>query len=274
MKTTIENKKIGIIGAGNMAKALCKGLLQKRGLDPANLLASHHRPEKATRFKKDFGIETITKNTDVVAKSDIIILAVKPQILPIVLKEIASSVQEHHVVISIAAGIHLSTIHKHLMRPSSILRAMPNLPAIIGEGMTALAASENTSQEDLDLATEIFTSVGKCVVLDEDQLDAVTGLSGSGPAYTFLIIDALADAGVKVGLSRETSLLLASQTVLGSSKLLIETGEHPSKLKDQVTSPGGTAIAGIHTLEQGGIRNTLINAVEAATLRAKELGVK
>src|SRR5262249_33299555 len=153
-----------------------------------------------------------------------------------------------------------------------LVRAMPNTPALVAAGATAIAAGRHATADDLKVAEHIFRSVGTTVVLDEEQLDAVTGLSGSGPAYVFLVIEALSDAGVKVGLSRYNALALAAQTVLGSAKLLLETGEHPGQLKDMVTSPGGTAIAGLHTLEAGGLRTTLMNAVEAATQRSRELG--
>ena len=175
-------------------------------------------------------------------------------------------------MISIAAGVPLSVIEAHLPAGTRIVRAMPNTPALVGAGATALAPGEHADEADLKVARRIFDSIGMTVILDEGQLDAVTGLSGSGPAYVFLIIEALSDAGVKMGLSRYNALALAAQTVLGSAKLLLDTGEHPGRLKDMVTSPGGTAIAGLHTLEAGGLRTTLINAVEVATQRSRELG--
>jgi len=171
-----------------------------------------------------------------------------------------------------AAGVPIESIEKKLPKGSRIVRVMPNVAALVGAGAAALAVGEHASEEDLALARALFEAVGITVVVEEVQLDAVTGLSGSGPAYIFLVIESLADAGVKVGLSRDIALSLAAQTVLGAAKLLIETGEHPGRLKDMVTSPGGTAIAGIHTLEEGGLRTTLINAVERATIRSRELG--
>jgi pyrroline-5-carboxylate reductase len=181
-------------------------------------------------------------------------------------------VSRDKLIISVAAGVPIAAIERRLHPPMRIVRAMPNTPATVGAGATALSLGEHATEADLATATTIFDSVGTTVVLDESQMDAVTGLSGSGPAYLFLIIEALADAGVKVGLSRRASLQLAAQTVLGSAKLLIESGQHPGMLKDGVTSPGGTAIAGLHTLEAGGLRNVLMNAVEAATRRSRELG--
>ncbi len=207
-----------------------------------------------------------------VKESEIIIYAVKPQIMAPVLKETGDCLDMSKVIISIAAGVPLAAIESCLGKELRVIRVMPNVPALVMEGASAVAAGKNALPEDLTLAKAIFDSVGKSVIIEEELMDAVTGLSGSGPAYIFLIIDALSDAGVKVGLSREDALFLSAQTVLGAAKLLLETDEHPGKLKDSVTSPGGTAIAGLHTLESGGLRTTLINAVEVATIRSKELG--
>jgi len=189
-----------------------------------------------------------------------------------VLRGISTEVSRDKLIISVAAGVPIQAIERRLHPPMRIVRAMPNTPATVGAAATALALGEHATDADLATARTIFDSVGLTVLLEESQLDAVTGLSGSGPAYLFLIIEALADAGVKVGLSRRASMQLAAQTVLGSAKLLIESGQHPGMLKDGVTSPGGTAIAGLHTLEAGGLRNVLMNAVEAATRRSRELG--
>jgi pyrroline-5-carboxylate reductase len=202
----------------------------------------------------------------------VVVLAVKPQILDQVLREISGDVTREKLIVSVAAGVPIAAIERRLRPPLRIVRAMPNTPATVRAGATAIALGEHATDADLELAKRIFDSVGVTVVLEESQLDAVTGLSGSGPAYLFLVIEALADAGVKVGLSRRASMQLASQTVFGSAKLLIESGQHPGLLKDAVTSPGGTAIAGLHTLEAGGLRNVLMNAVEVATRRSRELG--
>jgi pyrroline-5-carboxylate reductase len=218
-----------------------------------------------------YKIWTTTENVEVARRSDILVLSVKPQVMSKVLDEIAAQVKPTALVISIAAGIPISSIEVKLPK-SRVVRTMPNTPALVGAGATAIAAGGHATADDCAAAKRIFDSVGMTVVLEENQLDAVTGLSGSGPAYMFLIIEALSDAGVKVGLSRYNALALSAQTVLGSAKLLLETNEHPGRLKDMVTSPGGTAIAGLHTLEEGGLRTTLINAVEAATKRSRELG--
>jgi len=189
-----------------------------------------------------------------------------------VLDQVAERMRPQALVVSIAAGVPVAAIESRLPDGTRVVRAMPNTPALVDEAATAIARGGHATDDDLAHAKQIFDAVGKTVVLDESQLDAVTGLSGSGPAYVFLILEALADAGVKVGLSRRNALLLAAQTVLGSARLLLETNEHPGMLKDMVTSPGGTAITGLHTLENGGVRTTLINAVEAATRRSRELG--
>jgi pyrroline-5-carboxylate reductase len=215
---------------------------------------------------------TTTDNGALVERSEIVVLAVKPQIMRKVLDEVAERMRADALVISIAAGIPIAAIEARLRPGTRVVRTMPNTPALVDAAATAIAAGGHATPADLAVAQQIFTAVGVTVTLDEVQLDAVTGLSGSGPAYIFLILEALSDAGVKVGLSRRTSTLLAAQTVLGSAKLLLETQEHPGRLKDMVTSPGGTAITGLHTLEHGGVRTTLMDAVEAATKRSHELG--
>jgi pyrroline-5-carboxylate reductase len=208
----------------------------------------------------------------VVSTSEIIIYAVKPQIMAAVLRETADSLDMSKLVISIAAGVPLAAIESCLNKDLRLIRVMPNIPASVKEGAAAIAPGKHVLKDDLKIAKAIFDSVGKSAIIEEELMDAITGLSGSGPAYIFLIVDALADAGVKMGLSREDALFLSTQTVLGAAKILMETHEHPGRLKDRVTSPGGTAIAGLHTLEQGGLRTTLINAVEVATKRSRELG--
>lgn len=268
----LGNQLIGFVGAGNMAEALIKGLL-RAGVGKKQLFASDHTAERVTYVHKTYGIRTTEDNGEVVRAADIIVLAVKPQILPRVLDEIAEAVTADKLIVSIAAGVPIEAIEAHLQQRSRIVRVMPNTPALVQAGAAALVAGAHATEADLAAVKAIFDSVGTTVVLDDEGLmDAITGLSGSGPAYIFVIIDALADAGVRVGLSRDVSLTLAAHTVLGAARMLIETGEHPGALKDKVTSPGGTAIAGLHTLEQGGLRTTLINAVEAATKRSRELG--
>ena len=268
----LQAKRISIVGAGNMAEALVKGLVASGKVKPEDLCVSARRPEKAAQLAQRYGVRSAVDNPACVRAAEIVILAVKPQVLGSVLTRDAPSIPSSALIVSVAAGVTTEAIESHLGRPSRTIRAMPNVAAMVGYSATAISKGEHATDADLAVARTIFEAVGRVVVVDEIHLDAVTGLSGSGPAYIFLIIEALSDAGVKVGLSREIALLLAAQTLLGSAHLLLETGIHPGQLKDQVTSPGGTAIAGLHTLEAGGLRTTLINAVETATNRARELG--
>ena len=269
----LSNKKIGFIGSGNMGEAMISGLIDSGASRPENIICSDIREGLLEEIKGKFGIQVSTSNVEVATDADIVILAIKPQIMVPVLLEIKECLDMSKIVISIAAGVPLAAIETCLDKKLRLIRVMPNVAVAVREGAAAIAAGENTYKEDIDLAMAIFNSVGKSIFLKENNLmDAITGLSGSGPAYIFMIVDALADAGVRVGLARKDALLLASQTLLGAAKMLLETGEHPGPLKDSVTSPGGTAIAGLHTLEKGGLRTTLINAVEAATQRSVELG--
>jgi len=262
---------VGFLGTGNMAEALIRGLIHAGVVGAGQICGSDPRVERCHEMQEKYKIAVGTDNVEVAKKSEILILSVKPQVMSKVLDEVAPHVHPNALVISIAAGIPIAAIEGKLPK-ARVVRTMPNTPALVGAGATAIAAGGHATQEDLQAAKRIFDSIGLTVILEEAQMDAVTGLSGSGPAYIFLIIEALSDAGVKMGLSRYNALALSAQTVLGSAKLLLETNEHPGRLKDMVTSPGGTAIAGLHTLEQGGLRTTLINAVEAATKRSRELG--
>lgn len=263
---------IGFIGAGNMAEALIRGLVRGGHVPASRVVASLPRRDRLDELASTYGIDVTTDNRDVAKRCGLVVLSVKPQIMDKVLREIGDVIQSGTLVVSIAAGVDTETIEEALGEGVRVIRAMPNTPALVGAGATAISPGKHASEADLAAAKALFDAVGITVQLDESHLDAVTGLSGSGPAYIFLILEALADAGVKVGLSRRNAQRLAAQTVMGSAKLLLETDEHPGRLKDMVTSPGGTAIAGLHTLEQGGLRTTLINAVETATKRARELG--
>jgi pyrroline-5-carboxylate reductase len=257
-----------------MGEALIRGLIGSGAVSPGQVVASEPRANQRERVATQYGAAVTSENTAAVAGADVVVLCVKPQILDRVLDEIGSALGRDATVISIAAGKDLAHIEGRLPPGTRVVRAMPNVACLVGAGATGLAGGANATEKDLDLARRIFDSVGMSVVLEETLIDAVTGLSGSGPAYVFMIIEALSDAGVKVGLSRWDAMALASQTVLGSAKLAIETQEHPGRLKDMVCSPGGTAIAAVHALEQGGLRTTLINAVEVATRRSRELGQK
>lgn len=270
-ETTME-KTLGFIGGGNMASALVKGLLHANVVPPERIIVSDVNDERLQSLRDKHGVRTTKDNAELVRDADVVVLAVKPQVIDKVLGAIGKDVRTSQLVVSVAAGVPVSAMEARLPDGARVVRTMPNTPATVDAGATAIAAGTHATQEDLDVARKLFAAVGRVVTLDESLLDAVTGLSGSGPAYVMLMIEALADGGVKVGLHRDTALLLAAQTVYGSAKLLLETGEHPGRLKDMVTSPGGTAIAGLHTLESGGLRRTLIDAVEAATTRAAVLG--
>lgn len=265
-----SEKTIGFVGYGNMAEALIRGLVQV--IAPERISASGPRPARVSELGTRYGIRGGTDNVELAKNNDILVLSVKPQILARVLDELSSHIRLDTLVISVAAGVSIAAIEARLPDGIRVIRAMPNTPALVQSGATAVSAGTHSTDADMTTARFIFDAVGITVVLDESQLDAVTGLSGSGPAYVFLILEALADAGVKVGLARRNAQRLAAQTLMGSARMLLETDEHPGRLKDMVTSPGGTAIAGLHTLEQGGMRTTLINAVESATNRARELG--
>ena len=268
----MKTKTLGFVGGGNMAEALVKGLLHAKVVPPEDIIVSDVKTERLAHFVELHGVRTTQDNHELVRTSDVIVLSVKPQVIDKVLGLIGGDVKSGQLVISVAAGVPVSAIEARLPEGTHVVRSMPNTPATVQAGATAIAPGTHATEDDLEVARSLFAAVGRVVTLDETLLDAVTGLSGSGPAYVMLMIEALADGGVKVGLHRDTALLLAAQTVYGSAKLLLDTGEHPGRLKDMVTSPGGTAIAGLHTLESGGLRRTLIDAVEAATNRSAQLG--
>lgn len=265
-------KKIAFLGAGNMAEALVKGLLRAGAASPAEIACAEPREERRREIERRYGVRTGASNAEAAAGADVVVLSVKPQVADAVLAEISAAVGTAKLLVSIAAGLPIAAIAARLVPGARIVRTMPNTPALAGAGAAALAAGPHATPADVALARALLESVGTAVVVAEPLLDAVTGLSGSGPAFVYLFIEALADGGVKAGLPRSEALALAAQTVLGAAKLVLETGEHPGRLKDQVTSPGGTTIAGIHALERAGFRGAVIDAVEAAARRARELG--
>jgi pyrroline-5-carboxylate reductase len=254
-----------------MAEALIGGLVAARAWEPSAIAASDVSEERRDLLKRRFGVRACAGNREAVANAEVVVLAVKPQTLEEVLLEVGQQLAGR-AVISIAAGVPIRWIAERTSASARIIRAMPNQPALVREGMCAVAAGAGVTEEDLRIARTIFEAVGKVVPVEERVMDAVTGLSGSGPAYVFLAIEALADGGVKMGLPRATAELLAAQTLLGAARMVLESGEHPARLKDRVASQGGTTIAGLHALERGGYRATLIAAVEAATKRSQELG--
>ena len=264
--------KIAILGAGNMGEALLAGLLAEGMATPADLWATDVNAERLTALKNRYGIRTGADNREAASWATVVVLAVKPQTMHDILTELKDRLPLEALIISVATGIPLARIAAPLGGSRKLVRVMTNTPVLVRAGASALAISPSVSAQDRALAIRLFEAVGKVVLVEEHLMDAVTGLSGSGPAYVFQMIEALADGGVKMGLSRDTALLLAAQTVFGAAKLQIETNDHPARLKDKVASPGGTTIAGLHALETGGVRAAYIAAVEAATQRAEELG--
>ncbi|WP_341349599.1 pyrroline-5-carboxylate reductase [Desulfofundulus thermosubterraneus] len=261
---------IGCLGGGAMAQALLTGLI-KSGIQARNLYASDTRRERLEFLHRELGVHTRESNKDLVKESDVVILAVKPQVVEEVLKETGGIFQPQQTLISIAAGITTQFIESFLAQPVPVVRVMPNTPCLLGAGASALCLGTHAGVRDRERAMAIFSAVGRAVEVPEGLMDAVTGLSGSGPAYMYVILEALADAGVRVGLPRDVALLLSAQTMLGAARMVLETNEHPGRLKNMVTTPGGTAIAGVFALEEGGLRVTLMRAVEEATRRSREL---
>jgi pyrroline-5-carboxylate reductase len=265
-------KKISVIGAGNMGTALLRGILASGWGTRENLAASHPKPAKGEALASELGIAVTGDNVEAARRAEIVILAVKPQILESVLAEIRPAVGRDTLLVSIAAGFPTSRIETAIGRPVAVVRAMPNVAAVVRASATVLCAGSHANAGHLADARRIFESIGLVVELPEYQLDAVTGLSGSGPMYVFQILEGLSDAGVRVGLSRDVSTALTVQTLIGAARMAEELKTHPAILKDSVTSPGGTAIAALHSLERNRLRAILMDAVEAATARSKELG--
>lgn len=269
----MNSKKIAIIGGGNMGMALAKGILKTKWATPGNIFVAEPLKERHEHIKGYAqGVRATHSNVEAVQSADVIVLSIKPQIMSKVLEEIRPAVKEQGLVISVAAGITTASIEKRLGAQVKVVRAMPNIAAVVREAATAVCPGKNATDKDMSTARHIFESVGTVVEVDESLMDAVTGLSGTGPMYVFQILEGLSDAGVKVGLSRDIANALAVQTLIGSSKLIQETKEHPAKLKDLVTSPGGTAISALHSLERNGLKAMLIDAVEVAAKRSEELG--
>jgi pyrroline-5-carboxylate reductase len=261
---------IGFIGAGNMAEALIAGLLHGKRRSPTQLLASDIDPSRLMWLRHTYRIETASSNAAVAREADILVLAVEPQILDEVLAEVAAAVRDETLIVSVAAGYPIARLARAL-RKDKIVRSMPNTPSLVREGVTAVAYDERLPAADAAATKTLFESIGQVVTVEERWLDAVTGLSGSGPAYVYVMIEALADGGVKMGLPRETAQLLAAQTVAGTARLVLNSQESPGVLTDRVTSLGASA-AGLHQLERGGLRAALMSAVEAAARRSHELG--
>jgi pyrroline-5-carboxylate reductase len=263
--------RFGLIGSGKMGSALVRGIIRSGLASASDVVASDVLPDAREKLLKELGIRVTNSNADVVTSSDVVLLAVYPQVVKQILPEIASLVTDRHLIVSIAAGITTRQIIDGLGAARRVARVMPNTPALIGAGAAAFCIAGTATDRDAQFIHNLLGVVGRAWQVEERHLDAVTGLSGSGPAYVFAIIEALSDGGVRMGLPRTIATALAAQTVFGSAKMLIDTGLHPGQLKDQVTSPGGTTIAGMHALERAGLRAALMNAVEAATQRSLEL---
>jgi len=264
------DERIGFIGAGKMGSALIRGLIKAGVVSPQNVVASDL--EAGAREKiAQAGVSVFSENKEVVKGASIIFLAVKPDAVFKVLEEIKEEMTQKHLVVSIAAGVPLEALEGALGQGVRVIRVMPNTAALVGEMAAGFALGKNATDEDGKLIEEILGALGVAVQVDESLLDAVTGLSGSGPAYIFLVIEALADGGVKAGLPRDIALRLAAQTALGAAKMVVETGEHPERLKCMVASPGGTTIEGLAVLEKRGIREAFIQAVERATRKSRSL---
>ena len=267
-----EVLKIGFLGAGKMATALASGFVAMGKVVPQNLIGSDPYPEALQVFKENTGGQITDKNTDVARDADLIFLAVKPDKVADALDSIQRYWRESHCLISIVAGAKLDQLAAHLPAGARILRVMPNTPALVGSSASAFALGEFATRVDAEITTSLLNSVGITEEVAEHLLDAVTGLSGSGPAFVYQFIEALSDGGVASGLPRELATKLAAQTVAGAAKMVLETGIHPGQLKDAVTSPGGTTIEGVHELEKGGLRATTMNAVRAAAAKSRKLG--
>jgi pyrroline-5-carboxylate reductase len=264
--------KIGFLGAGKMATALAKGFVRTELVTPKEIIASDPHDTARKNFAGEIGAKTVAANIEVVKFASVVVLATKPDQVAAALAEIRGAFTKNHLLISIAAGVTIARMEAELPAGARVIRVMPNTPALVGEAATAFALGKSATAADGELARKLLVAVGIAFQVKESLLDAVTGLSGSGPAYVYQFIEAMSDGGVAAGLPRDVATKLAAQTVLGAAKMVLETGQHPGTLKDQVTSPGGTTIEGLHELEKGRLRATVMSAVRAATEKSKRLG--
>ncbi len=265
--------KIGFIGGGNMAEALIKGVTGAT-FPAASIMVAEPRSQRRAELQERYGVAAAADNDQVVRECDVIILAIKPQLVKEVMPELAAAFTGEKLLISILAGVPALALEEYFDGSPRVVRVMPSTPALVGAGAAGISPGRFATPDDLVLTEQLFDSVGLARVVPEKEMDAVTGLSGSGPAYVYTVIEALADGGVQQGLPREVALALAAQTVLGAARMVLETGEHPAVLRDRVCSPGGTTIAGVAALEEGKLRATLMQAVSRATRRSRELGGK
>ena len=264
-------KRIGFIGAGNMASAIIGGIINSKLLNPEQIIASALSDSTLERIKIDFGINTTKDSKEVVKNSDIIIVAVKPNIYDIVLEEVKEFIDNRKIIVTIAAGKSIESVEKVIGSDKKIIRTMPNTPALVNEGMSAICPNKNITKEELDLIIELFNSFGKSEVVGEYLIDSVIGVSGSSPAYVFMFIEALADGAVKEGMPRNQAYKFAAQAVMGSAKMVLESGKHPGELKDMVCSPGGTTIDAVAVLEEENMRASVIKAVSRAAKKSRKM---
>jgi pyrroline-5-carboxylate reductase len=268
----MENLTIGFLGAGKMASALASGFIRAGITSRENIIASDVNALARSAFSETVGAKSTERNAEVAAFASILIVAVKPDQVSGVLREIAPNLKHPHLIISIAAGVTLQKLQSYLPADTRVVRVMPNTPALVGASASGFALGDAARPDDAHLVARLFSAVGVALQVKESLLDAVTGLSGSGPAYVYIMIEALSDGGVAAGLPRDVATRLAAQTLFGAAKMALETNLHPGVLKDMVTSPGGTTIEGVHELEKAGLRAALMNAVRAATEKSKKLG--
>lgn len=268
---SIKTGKVGIIGLGRMGRCMVKGLVDTQTLKNTDIFFTTKHKETAWLIEQELGIKGCHSNNELIEKSDIIVIAVKPQNIAEVLDEVGKNLSKGKTVVSIVASVPTSLIESKISKGVAILRAMPNTPAFVGAGMIAWCSGANALEKDWQRVETLFQPLGKVARVDEKHMDAVTGLSGCGPAYLYVVLESLTDAGIKVGLPRDLATQLAGQTVLGAARMLLDTGRHPAALKDEVTTPAGCTIDGLLELEEGKLRVTLIKAVVQATKRAKAL---
>ncbi|MGA9529119.1 MAG: pyrroline-5-carboxylate reductase [Terriglobales bacterium] len=271
MRKRVGGKKVAILGAGKMGSIMLQAFLRDGLLKASDTWVTAAHAERAALLKKKLKVHAGTDNAAAVRNADIVFLCVKPQVVGDVVREIRSVMRPDQLLVSVAASVPTDMIERGLEKDIAVVRAMPNTPCALGVGMTGLCKGQFAQKQHLDLATMFFSAVGRTVIVDEKHMDAVTGLSASGPAYIYIILESLAEAGVKVGLPRDVATLLAAQTTMGAARVVLETGDHPALLKDAVTTPAGCTIDGILELEEGKLRVTLIKAVVKAVQRAKEL---
>lgn len=265
------DKTIGFIGCGNMCKAIIGGIVKANIVLPSNIIASGLNEKNLNETAEKYGIRTTTDNNEVAKNSDILVLSVKPNIYPTIIKEIKNQVKDNVIIVTIAAGKSIESTEEAFERKLKVVRVMPNTPALVGEGMAALCTNEEVTKEETEFISNIFNSFGKSEIVSEKLMDVVTSVSGSSPAYVYMFIEAMADAAVLDGMPRSQAYKFAAQAVLGSAKMVLETGIHPGELKDMVCSPGGTTIEAVATLEEKGLRNAVISAMRVCTKKSKEM---